>query len=63
MDEKQIYNNELNTQQFNSSSQNIILNMLSPISNYIKPYIIFHYLLLIIIIIFLILIYKQKLYN
>ena len=25
MDEKQIYNNELNTQQFNSSSQNIIL--------------------------------------
>lgn len=65
MDENKIYNNDTNIQPQNNlsiSNQNIILNMLSPILNYMKPFIIFHYILLIIIIIILILIYKQKLY-
>lgn len=64
MDENQIFNDNVNSQQnINNSNQNILINMFSPIISYIKPFIIFHYILLIIIIIILILIYKQKLYN
>ena len=69
MDEKQIFNNnddKQNSKDFDKSkssiNNNFMNNFLSPIVNYIKPFIIFHYLLLIIIIIILILIYKQKLY-
>ena len=62
MEENKIYDNTTTQPQISTSNQNIILNMLSPILNYMKPFIIFHYLLLIIIIIILILIYKQKLY-
>lgn len=59
MDENLIYSEVKD----NENKENVILSMLEPLSGYIKPYIVLHYLMLLVIIIFLILIYKQRFYR